>query len=154
LEARQAVVAGDLTNARRLSAVHLPASDASPWLLTGAMQPGSSLVTTVDLAHSDHASNPFLHTYHPDHDNLDNRDDTFRTTLNAGNESYDLRRVMTLNFTAPGDDFDSRSRGGTRLEGNYRETVSLRATNAVLREFNVMGLFSLTRVADIATYAP
>ena len=50
----------------------------------------------LDLESSDHASNPFLHTYHPDHDNLDNRDDTFQTQLSAGKESYDLRRVMTL----------------------------------------------------------
>src|SRR4030095_15323584 len=113
--ARQAVVAGDLANARRLSAVHLPTSDVStptsnPWLFTGTMQPGSTLVTTIDLDYADHASNPFLHTYHPDHDNLDNRDDTFQTFLDSGKESYDLRRVMTLSFIAPGSDFDSRTR--------------------------------------------
>jgi hypothetical protein len=61
---------------------------------------------------------------------------------------------MTLSFTAVGNDFDSRTRGGTSLEGDYRETVSIRANNAVLKQFNVLGKFSLTRVADTATYIP
>lgn len=153
--ARQQPVAGDLANARRLSAVHLPTSDGNgPWTLTGVMAEGGNLVTTVDLGYNDHASNPFLHTYHPDHDGIDNRDDTFQARLNSGKESYDVRRVMTLSFTASGNDFDSRTRGGTRLEGSYRENVSVRADTVVLREFNVLGAFSLTRITDTAEYAP
>jgi hypothetical protein len=155
--ARQQPIAGDLANARRLSAVHLPTSDViPPWLLSGALQPGSTLSTTIDLPFSDHASNPFLHTYHPDHDNIDNRDDTFQTTLLSGKESYDLRRVMTLSVTAPGNDFDSRTRGGTSLEGNYAETVSFRMNHTAteLKRFNVLGTFTLTRVTDTAEYAP
>jgi len=153
--ARQATVAGDLANARRLSAVHLPTSDANaPWLMTGTMQPGATLVTTVDIPFNDQASNPFLHTYHPDHDNIDNRDDTFQALLSSGKESYDLRRLMNLSFTAPGDDFDSRTRGGTSLTGNYAETMSFRAGTTVLQQFNVMGTFSLTRVTDTATFTP
>jgi hypothetical protein len=153
--ARQATVAGDLANARRLSAVHLPTSDANePWLMTGAMQPGATLATTVDIPFNDQASNPFLHTYHPDHDNRDNRDDTFQTELSSGKESYDLRRLMNLSFNAPGDDFDSRTRGGTSLTGNYAETMSFRAGATVLKQFNVLGTFSLTRVTDTATFTP
>ncbi len=153
--ARQAVVAGDLANARRLSAVHLPTSDANggPWNLTGTMQPGASLETTVDIPFDDQASNPFLHSFHPDHDNIDNRDDTFQEQLPSGKESYDLRRLMTLNFTVPGNDFDSRTRSGTSLTGSYAETVSYRAADTVLKQFNVLGTFSLTRVTDTAEYA-
>ena len=61
---------------------------------------------------------------------------------------------MTLSFVAPGNDFDSRTRGGTSLEGNYTETVSFRTNTTVLKQFNVLGTFSLTRVADTATYVP
>jgi hypothetical protein len=159
--ARQDPIAGDLANARRLSAVHLPTSDVTtpttnPWLLSGALQPGSTLTTTINLPFDDHASNPFLHAYHPDHDNIDNRDDTFQTPLLSGKESYDLRRVMTLSVTAPGNDFDSRTRGGTSLEGNYAETVSFRMNQPAteLKRFNVLGTFTLTRVTDTAEYAP
>src|SRR6185369_10968398 len=63
-----ALLASDLVNARRLSAVHLPTSDAlGPWAFTGAMQEGASLVATIDLGYADPTSNPFVHTYHPDH---------------------------------------------------------------------------------------
>jgi hypothetical protein len=149
-----ALLAGDMVNARRLSAVHLPTSDAlGPWAFTGAMQEGSTLVATIDLGYADPTSNPFVHTYHPDHDNIDNRDDTFRTLLPSGKESYDLRRVMTLSFTAPGTDFESRTRGGTTLVGDYAETVSIRNGGTVLKQFNVLGTFGLTRIANTATLA-
>jgi hypothetical protein len=149
-----ALLPGDLANARRLSAVHLPTSDVlGPWVFTGAMQNGGTLVTTIDLGYDDQASNPFLHTYHPDHDNIDNRDDTFQGRLPSGKESYDIRRVMSLSFTAPGNDFDSRTRDGTSLTGNYAETVSLRANSTVLKQFNVLGTFSLTRITDTANFS-
>ena len=142
----------DLASARRISAVHLPASDVSgPWACAGTMQSGDSLITTVTLGYSDQASNPFLHTYHPDHDNIDNRDDTFQTQLSSGKESFDIRRVLRLTFRPPGLDFDSRSRGGTRLSGEYDETVSIMANNTVLKQFNVLGTFGLTRITDTAT---
>src|SRR5690606_17954391 len=60
-----------LASARRISAVHLPVSAGNqPWAFTGAMEVGGTLSTVVQVAYDDHASNPFLHTYHPDHDNL------------------------------------------------------------------------------------
>jgi hypothetical protein len=152
--ARQsALLAGDLVNARRLSAVHLPTSDGiGPWDFTGgAMREGATLQTTIDLAHTDHASNPFLHTYHPDHDNRDALHSD--QPLAAGRESYGLRRVMSLSFIPPGNDFDSRTQGGTSLSGNYVETVSIRAATTVLKEFNVLGTFTLTRITDTANYA-
>jgi hypothetical protein len=142
----------DLASARRISAVHLPTSDVNDsWDCVGTMQSGDSLTATVALAYSDQASNPFLHTYHPDHDNIDNRDDTFQAPLRGGKESFDIRRVLRLTFIAPGLDFDSRSRGGTRLSGNYDETVSVMANNTVLKQFNVLGTFGLTRITDTAT---
>ena len=151
--ARQsALLAGDLANARRLSAVHLPTTDGlSPWTLVGEMQAGSDLVTTVQIPYGDQSSNPFLHTYHPDHDNLDNRDGK---PLPSGKESYDLWREMRLSFTAPGNDFDSRTQSGTSLRGNYEETISLRSNSTELRQFKVLGTFGLNRITDTANYAP
>jgi hypothetical protein len=152
--ARQsALLAGDLANTRRLSAVHLPTSDGiGPWDFTGGgMEAGSTLQTTIALGHADPVSNPFLHTYHPDHDN---RDALYSPQpLTAGRESYGLQRVMRLTFATPGSDFDSRTRGGTSLSGNYFETVSLRGATTVLKEFNVLGTFTLTRITDTANYA-
>jgi hypothetical protein len=153
--ARQDPIQGDLANARRLSAVHLPTEDGrGPWTLNGVMQSGGSLQTTVVFGSNDQASNPFLHTYHPDHDNIDDRDDTFLRPALPGKESYDLRRFMSLKLTAPGNDFDSRTRGGTTLTGDYFETLSFVKTNSVLKEFNVLGEFRLTRITDTANYAP
>jgi hypothetical protein len=153
--ARQDPIQGDLANARRLSAVHLPTTDGNgPWPFAGSMESGGSLVTTIDLPYTDQASNPFLHTYHPDHDNKDNSDDTFQRQALPGKESYDIRRVMTLRFTAPGNDFDSRTRGGTSLTGDYAETVSFRKSGMVLKQFDVLGAFTLTRITDTANYAP
>jgi hypothetical protein len=152
--ARQsALLAGDLANTRRLSAVHLPTSDGiGPWDFTGGgMEAGSTLQTTIALGHADPVSNPFLHTYHPDHDN---RDALYSPQpLTAGRESYGLQRVMRLTFATPGSDFDSRTRGGTSLSGNYFESVSLRGATTVLKEFNVLGTFTLTRITDTANYA-
>jgi hypothetical protein len=59
-----------------------------------------------------------------------------------------------LKLTAPGNDFDSRTRGGTTLTGDYFETLSFVKTNSVLKQFNVLGEFSLTRITDTANYAP
>ncbi len=150
---KQTAVENDLANARRLSAVHLPSSDADggPWDFSGTMQESATLETTINLGFSEQSSNPFLHTYHPDHDNIDNRDDTFKTPLSSGKESYDVRRLMRLTFTPIENDFDSRTRGGVRLNGNYFETITIHATNSVLKQFTVLGSFSLNRITDTAT---
>lgn len=138
-----------LAGARRLSAVHLPSSDEDgPWPFGGAMEEGGTLQTTIDLPYWKQSSNPFLHTYHPDHDN---KDALYSEELPAGRESYDTKRVMRLGFDAPGLDFESRTRGGTSLTGSYAETISLRANNNTLKEFNVLGTFTLTRITDTAT---
>jgi hypothetical protein len=138
-----------LASARRISAVHLPFSAANlPWDFTGAMQAGSNLTTTVDLSYDDQASNPFLHTYHPDHDNLDAQ---FKTVQSQGVESYEVRREITLDFTAPPADFDSLTRGGATLNGNYSEIITLLGKPGAQRQFTVRGGFTLNRISDITT---
>jgi len=138
-----------LATARRISAAHLPTSDGNvPWNFAGAMQPGGSMTVTVPLAYDDQSSNPFLHTYHPDHDNLDAQ---FSTPLARGVESYGATRQITLTFTTPANDFDSLTGGSQDLSGNYAEVLTLQSKGSQTRQFNVLGAFSLKRISDIAT---
>ncbi len=135
--------------ARRISAVHLPTSAGNtPWNFAGSMQTGGSLTAAVPLAYDDQASNPFLHTYHPDHDNLDA---TFQNQLARGNESYGVNRQVTLTFTPPANDFNSLTAGGQDFTGNYAETITFAARGAQTRQYNILGSFTLKRISDIAT---
>lgn len=143
------LLASDLQHSRRVSAVHLPFSDGNtPWSFSGSMSLGQSITATVNTSYDDQSSNPFLHTYHPDHDNLDA---LFTTQLPEGMESYGLSRQITLSFTAPANDFDSLTRGSQDLKGNYSEAVTFRARNNFTRQYNALGTFVLKRVTDIAT---
>ena len=138
-----------LGEARRISSVHLPTSVGNiPWDFTGTVQQGGSVTVNVPLAHGDQASNPFLHTYHPDHDNLDAQ---FTTELTRGNESYGVVRQITLSFTASENDFNSLTQGSQDLGGNYTETITFQARGSQTRQYNVLGNFTLKRISDIAT---
>jgi hypothetical protein len=137
----------ELANARRISAVHLPPSPGNvPWTFAGSMGQGT-LSAIVPLSYDDQASNPFLHTYHPDHDNLDAQ---FSTELNRGFESHGISRQILLTFTAPGNDFNSLTAGSQDLSGNYAEVVTIQSKGSNTRTFNVLGGFSLKRISDIA----
>ncbi len=138
-----------LDTARRISATDLPWSAANaPWAFTGSFLPGGTLTTTVILPYDDQASNPFLHTYHPDHDNLNA---TFTQELARGAESYDIVRQITLNIAPPSNDFASLTRVGQSFGGTYLETISLNGLGTAARTFNVTGSFSVTRLSPIAT---
>lgn len=146
-----ALLPAQLAQARRVSAVHLPFSDGNiPWSLSGAMQEGSSLTTSpvIQLAHNDHASNPFLHTYHPDHDSLDAQ---FEPSIGQGVESYVVDRQISFQFTPPENDFNSLTRASTSLNGNYSETITLTARPGDTKQFNILGTFTLSRIIGIAT---
>lgn len=145
----EALLSSQLASARRISCTHLPTSDGNaPWMFNGPMQEGTTISTTVDLAHNDQASNPFLHTYHPDHDNLDAQ---FEEELPAGFESYGVRRVLSLQFTPPEDNFDSLTRSSGTMGGNYAETMTFTHWFGDAKQFNVLGRFTLRRVTDIPT---
>ena len=69
--------------------------------------------------HGDHVANPFLHTYHPDHDNL-NAD--FDATLPRGVESFGIERSMSFVLSPSGNGFNQIvSMGNTisELPGNH-----------------------------------
>jgi hypothetical protein len=112
------------------------------------MQAGSALATTVQVSYDDTASNPFLHSYHPDHDNLNA---SFNAAQAQGVESYGVRRQITLNFTAPASDFTSLTRGGAALNGNYVEVLTFLGRTGPTRQFDVCGSFTLNRISDIST---
>jgi hypothetical protein len=135
--------------ARRLSTADFPWSGTNQtWSLSGRLSPGGTLAATVPLSYDDQASNPFLHTYHPDHDNLDA---TFQNKLPRGSESYDITRRITLNISPPGSDFASLTAAGQSLTGTYLETITLAGLGAATRDYNVSGVFGLNRISPIAT---
>ena len=102
----------------------------------------------VPLAYDDQSSNPFLHTYHPDHDNLDA---LYTTALERGVESYGINRQISLTFTPPENDFNSLTQGSQDFVGNYAEVITFQARGAQTRQYNVLGTFALKRISDIAS---
>ncbi|MBX3745867.1 MAG: hypothetical protein KF833_11220 [Verrucomicrobiae bacterium] len=141
-----------LSSARRISAVHLPWSASNlPWVFGGALAAGTNLTVTIPLDYADPASNPFVHGYHPDHDNLNA---TFDATVARGEESYTVNRRIELALSESADDFTSRTRGHSTIEGEYVETITLLGVTKPgrsapeSRQFEVRGLFSLNRISD------
>jgi hypothetical protein len=143
-----------LAQARRISASHLPWSDSNQgWSFNGRIGMDTNLSATILLAHNDRASNPFIHSYHPDHDNLDV---TFTKELSPGAESYTVRRDITLQLAPPPDDFNSLVNGAQSVTGQYNETITViglpRAggTNDS-RQFQSQGRFTLNRISESPT---
>jgi len=135
-----------LSKSRRLSAVHLPLS-TSGWPLQGALGQGR-VSTVLKQSFADEASNPFLHSYHPDHDNLDA---LYQPITKPGVESYDIDRQITLEFTLPGQDFASRTAGSSRVQGLYSEAIVLKGRDNQTRTIVTQGSFILNRISDIPT---
>lgn len=142
-------------SARRLSAPQLPWSAGnSPWSFAGELQRGRILRVTVPLGHDDQAANPFLHTYHPDHDN---RNAFFDEELPMGEESYGIRRDITLSVAEPPTDFDARTVGNQSLSGLYGEVIRVQARQHggkrpdEVRTFEVRGGFALRRILPNST---
>jgi len=141
-----------LGNARRGSAIHLPwTANNAGWTFSGRLGQDTHLTATVTLDYSDQASNPFLHTYHPDHDNLDS---TFAKTLPQGSESYTVEREITLSVGQPENDFSSLVAGADTVTGLYQETLTFKGLarqggQADTRRFLVSGTFTLNRVSPV-----
>jgi hypothetical protein len=81
--------------------------------------------------------NPFLHRYHPDHNNLA---EDFQTPLKEGEESFDVKRSITLQFTSEDpDNLKLSGWGDNQVGGIYKETISGLHKQAIL----VSGTFRL-----------
>ena len=83
-------------------------------------------------------TNPFLHKYHPDHDNLDAQ---YVGTAQPP-EVYDVTRAIAFEFS-PADTNAPPGYGYNRVSGVYRETIS----GLHKADLAVDGSFNLTRVA-------
>jgi hypothetical protein len=141
-----------LVSARRISAPHLPwTSGNSGWRCAGDFRQGGTLTATVSLDYADQASNPFLHTYHPDHDNMDAR---FQNVLAQGVESYGVTRKITLSIQPPAQNFASLTASGATLSGVYAEEITVAGQGAKTRTFNSSGQFSLNRISTISAITP
>jgi len=127
---------------------YMPMMPAGSPTITATVSPatflaGSSVLWNITHSYNDPV-NPFIHTYHPDHDNLDAR---FKTNLGAGKESYTVVRACTFSFTSsPPDGSKVSGWGTTVLGGNYSETLT--GLNKVT--LSVSGTFAMRRISEIA----
>jgi hypothetical protein len=141
-----------ISSARRISAAHLPWRESNAgWASQGLFQQGGSLTNVVTMSHGDQSSNPFLHTYHPDHDNLDA---SFQTALAQGVESYGITRRMIFSIQPPANDFASLTASGQSVTGIYQEDMTIAARGTEARTFTVRGTFKLNRIANLDTLTP
>jgi|GEM_PF-1237986 len=125
---------------KRLSAAQFPSDFVGTG--TGSLAPTGTLSFTVPLGY-DSDSNPFVHRYHPDHDNLD---PLFGTKLAAGKESWTVNRAITMTFATSLPRVTDPAWGVSMLGGTYSETVTgLRAA-----AISTSGTFILYRVATSA----
>jgi len=119
-------------------------SFANPVDMTGGLTPGEVLTATVNVDYKD-PLNPFVHLFHPDHDNLNERFEA--TPLPEGFESFSFTRAITLTFTEQDPEQLGLPEWGYNLiGGTYREDVS----GVHKRVIRTEGTFKLTRVSDVA----
>ena len=135
--AESALSVADKASAQRIVAAHLPLDRV---LDGGTMTLGSSMNCTISTPFNDPTS-PFVHQYHPDHDNKSGT-----TALVSGQESYDLNRTVTFNFSAtPPEGVSATGYGSNVIAGSYNEVLTGLRKDAI----TVTGTFSLRRVSEI-----
>jgi hypothetical protein len=113
---------------------------------------GSFFSCLVPLAHDD-PLNPFIHRYHPDHNNLEERSPwaPLQPTTNSfglleTSKSFAVNRQIQLAFTATDQEgVPLPGYGDTRLGGVYAEAI----TGLHKRELRVEGIFNLQRASRI-----
>ncbi len=129
-----------LGTARRLTAAHMPLDRTV--LAAGGFGPGGSITGTINLPFND-PTNPFVHQYHPDHDNKDAR---FNPVGN-GVESWTVNRAVTFSVASTPPAEFSASWGSRTLAGTYSETV----TGVRKDPITATGTFVLRRVSELGT---
>ena len=147
--AESALDPAQLGSARRISSVEFPWTPTNrTWQFSGGtLAPGATISNTITVNYDDQSTNPFLHTYHPDHDNLDS---TFQTQLPIGSESYQIDRLITLSLVPPGNDFISLVTYGQSFNGAYSERITMTGIGFATSVFNVAGGFTMNRLSSIA----
>jgi hypothetical protein len=126
--------------ASRIVAAHMPLDRVLA--TTGSFAVGSNLSCTIATPFNDPAS-PFVHQYHPDHDNKSGS-----TALVSGQESYDISRAVTFTLAAtPPEGVSPIGYGGSVIAGTYAEVIS----GLHKETLQVAGTFTLNRVSEIGT---
>jgi len=148
---RGATLRGGEAVGRRLSsaAFGLPA----PVLMTGIFGSTSSLLQCSVQTGFDDSLNPFVHRFHPDHNNLDDSSQpqpllvrTDANGLRSTAESSDIRREITLQFTAVDpENLALAGWGDDQLGGIYRETM----TGLHKDPLRIEGVFRLQQASRI-----
>jgi hypothetical protein len=118
--------------------------DGNEWAMDGAFQLGGLLTVDLEMP-SEAPTNPFLHRFHPDHDNLDEQFGSFRK------EAFSIHRHMELQFSET-DPLGQNPPdwGDTVVGGTYRETLTGLHRNDIVSQ----GTFRLRRVADMSVLNP
>ena len=147
------VASGNLLGIATKENLVLPtgASDVDPSRFYAPIMPynsdviegGGSLASSVTwkIVHAaNDPANPFVHTYHPDHDNLD------ATFTNSADESYTVTRTCTFTI-------DSSKSTASSLSGSYTETITglLKNSSQNPGTLSVSGTFTMRRLSEIST---
>ena len=149
---------------QRYVAPQLPLTPRSYQALSGTFATGSTAQWSIPV-YFDDPTNPFVHTYHPDHDNLGT---DFKTKLKSGDESYTVNRTCSFTFTSSPPDGSTISGWGTTvLGGTYTETltglggtapppppVTTPPTPAGSKFLTVSGTFAMRRISEISDIQP
>jgi hypothetical protein len=133
--------ADSLDTAMRFTAAHLP-----PGGVFLGTRSGTIYTFTVTNSYTG-VTNPFVHKFHPDHDN---RDALFQNTLAAGVESTNISRSCIFTFTATppaGSSTSVSSWGSSVIGGTYSENI----TGIHKEPLNISGTFELRRASEIGT---
>ena len=140
--------AATLASAMRIVSTHMPLD----LVLTGSggVTAPSSLNFQI-VCPFDDSTNPFVHQYHPDHDNKSGT-----TALESGVESYTVARDVTFTFTAsPPEGGDATGWGSSVIGGTYAETVNGLHRDSVGvgtgNGLKLTGTFQLQRASEIGT---
>ncbi len=135
------------SNARivRVSSTCFPIMDPLP--MSGTFGSSNTLSALVTLPYNDPV-NPFVHRYHPQHDNL-RYDNGVATNQEEGVESYTVTRDMSFNFALldPVRGIANRQWGVTESGGVFEETVA--GLNKTIR---IKGTFKLERVSRVSEF--
>ena len=142
-------------SAQRIVSVHLPLDrviDGTAGTGSGSVAIPGTLVRKISVPFND-PTNPFVHQYHPDHDNKDAKGNA----LIAGQESYNIEREVTFTFTAsppPGSTVTS-GWGSAVIGGTYGEVVQgLHKDSAGVGTgdgLHLTGTFELRRASELGS---
>lgn len=113
--------------------------DAETLDFSGVFGPGGEISTAIVVSPT-LPSNPFLHRYHPDHDNLDEQ------FLNYREEAYQVVRNVQLVFTADDPRGDNQPGWGDSIVGGtFTETITGLHRNPIFAS----GTFRLRRASTV-----